>query len=254
MHPIVVKTGTNVLTTDSGRLDLNNVRYLVDQIAALMAKKIPVIWVSSGAITCGAQKLEKRPQSTEEKQMAAAVGQSILMSEYGRFFDQKGITVGQVLVTRDNFADASRAENIRHTMKLLLERGILPIVNENDTVASEEITFGDNDELSARMAVLMGAEKLLLLTNQSGLYNSDPDKNPKAMLIAEVEKVNFDIESFVDDTYSKFGSGGMASKVQAARMATEAGIDVYVASGRERDVMIKILEGARVGTHFKAQR
>ena len=253
MRPIVIKTGSNVLTTDSGRLDLNNVRYLVDQITALMAKNIPVIWVSSGAITCGSQKLQARPQSTPEKQVAAAVGQIVLMSEYTRFFDQKAIVTSQVLVTRDNFTDPSRAENIKNTMSLLLEKKILPIVNENDTVATEEITFGDNDELSAMMAILMGAEKLLLLTNQDGLFNADPDKNSNALLIQEVDKVSLDIENFVADTFSKFGSGGMGSKVQAARQATEAGIDTYIANGRERDVMIKILEGARIGTHFKKQ-
>ncbi len=254
MKPIVIKTGSNVLTTESGRLDLNNVRYLTDQIAAVLKRGVPVIWVSSGAITCGSQRLGLKPESTEEKQAAAAVGQIVLMSEYSRFMEPKGIHIAQILVTRDGLQDPRRAEYTQNTMRTLLTQAVLPVVNENDTIAVEEICFGDNDELSAMVAILMQASKLILLTNQEGLFNSDPDENPNAILIQEVDKVTRDIETFVSQTFSKHGRGGMSSKIQAARAATEAGIEVYVAHGRERDVILKILDGARLGTHFKAQR
>jgi len=255
-HRIVVKLGTNLLTGGSDRLNLEVMASLVGQVARLHVRGYEVILVSSGAIAAGRQQLSLRKESKDIpfKQVLAAVGQSRLMDAYDQLFKWHDMTIAQTLLTRNDLADRLGYINARNTLLRLLDFRVIPIVNENDVVAVDEIQetkFGDNDMLSAMVANLLDADLLLLLTDIDGLYNADPNIDKNARLIENVDKIDDTIERFAGTSYGKIGTGGMATKVASAKLATTAGVTVVIANGREPDIIIRLTEGESIGTFFK---
>ena len=255
---IVAKFGTGLLTSGSDHLDLQVMSSLVEQIARLHGQGKEIVIISSGAIASGRQKLKKvaERKNTPFKQVLASVGQSHLMYTYEQLFSQYDITVAQALLTKRDLCDRSGYLNTRNTLLDLIELGIICVVNENDVVAIdeiEELKFGDNDNLSAMVANLVDADILAILTDIGGLYTADPHYNPLAQLIRRVDKIDAQIERMACDTASRQGTGGMATKIEAARLATCSGVNVVIADGREPDMLVKISQGEDVGTFFPAQ-
>lgn len=254
---IVVKVGTNTLTTDEARLDLNVLRHLVEQLVTIQKDKdVQVILVTSGAITCGAHAMGIQPKTVEDKQAAASVGQILLMNEYAQFFNRSGQSVGQILLTKDCMVDPIRKKNVKNTIFTLLKQGVLPIINENDSVATDEIgvKFGDNDELSAGVAQLVKANRLILLTDTEGLYTANPKEDDHATLIPRLAKVSRQTLALVQDTPNGRSRGGMTSKLTFAKQASDAGIEVVLANGRRADVVTEIMQNKAVGTWISAQK
>jgi glutamate 5-kinase len=251
---IVIKVGTSILTAGTPRLDQANMVELVRQCAELHRENLEVIIVSSGAIAAGRDRLghPDLPPTLSTKQMLAAVGQSRLMLTWERLFEIYGIHVGQMLLTRADVHNRHRFLNARDTLQTLLEHRIIPVINENDAVATAEIKVGDNDNLSALVALLAEADLLLLLTDQSGLYTSDPRSNPDAQLIPEVRTIDDALRKLAGGSKSGLGIGGMATKLQAADTARHGGADVVIAAGSEPDVIMRIVAGERIGTRFPA--
>ncbi|HET7874412.1 MAG TPA: glutamate 5-kinase, partial [Methylomirabilota bacterium] len=226
---------------------------LATDIAALVKDRREVVLVSSGAIATGTARLglETRPRSIPEKQAAAAVGQSALMWHYEHAFKRHGLHVGQVLLTGQDIGDRGRYLNARNTLLTLLDFGVLPIVNENDTVAVDEIKVGDNDNLAAVVAHLIDADLLVLLTDVDGLYTADPRRDPGARRVETVEAITEEIQGMVFDARSRVSVGGMATKLQAAQKANASGIPMVIASGREPGTLQRVLRGEPVGTYFQ---
>lgn len=253
MNRIVIKVGTSSLAYKTGKLNLACIEQLVRQIADLFNQGREVILVTSGAIGAGAGKLglKRRPRSIPEKQACAAVGQGMLLHMYEKLFAEYGITVGQVLLTREDFADRRRFLNARNTLRALLRFGVLPIINENDTVAVEEIKFGDNDHLSALVAGLMDFELLIMLTDTEGLYTANPRVDPDARLLSEVDEITPDIERLAGPPGTNLGTGGMASKLHAARVAAHSGVAVVIARATTENVIRRVLNGEEIGTVFR---
>lgn len=254
---IVVKLGTSVLTAGSDRLNRPYMVGLARQVAALREAGVQVLLVSSGAVAAGRERLNTQPgQRTRAnvplRQMFAAVGQSRLMHLYEQLFELYGLQVAQALLTRDDLRDRRRYLNARNTLLLCLERGIVPIVNENDAVVTAEIRVGDNDNLSALVAGLVDAELLLILTDIDGLYHADPRSDPTAELIAEVPTIDAAVWAMAGGAGTARGTGGMRTKIEAADLATRAGISVVIASGAEPDVLLRVAHGERIGTRFAA--
>lgn len=249
---LVVKVGTSILTHPSGKLNLERLERVVRELADQVNAGRQVILVTSGAVGAGMGRLglKEKPRTLPEKQAAAAVGQGILMHMYEKLFAEYGIIVAQILLTRDDLADRRRYLNARHTLGTLLRLGVLPIINENDTVAVEEIRVGDNDTLSALVAGLVDADILILLTDSEGLYTSDPQTCSEAKLIPIVEEITPEIEALAGGTGSTWSTGGMITKIQAARLATSFGIPVVIASGFFPGQVASILRGEEVGTLF----
>ena len=252
---IVTKLGTNLLTGGSDHLDQDIMSNLVAQVAQLHQQGLELLVVSSGAIASGRHKLglTKELKGIPFKQVLAAVGQSRLMYAYEQLFNQHGITIAQALLTKADLSDRAGYLNARNTLLALLELRVLCIVNENDVVAVDEIQeakFGDNDNLSAMVANLVDADLLLILSNTAGLYTADPQRNPDARLISQVERVDSKIERLAANTPSKMGTGGMTTKIEAARLATASGIAVVIADGRQPDVILKLVAGEAIGTRF----
>jgi len=249
---VVVKVGTSTITHNDGKMNLMKLEHLSRTISSLKNQGMEVVLVSSGAIAVGAQRLNlrERPKKVSEKQAAAAVGQVVLMNMYQRFFHDYAYEVAQILVTRLVNDDEVMRFNAKNTFNELLRMGILPVVNENDTIATEEIIFGDNDTLSAVVAKLVEADLLILLSDINGLYSDDPKKNPEAKLLHQVDVIDEYIESIGKGTSSKQGTGGMATKISAAKIATEVGIDVVIANGESPEVIVDIIEGKEIGTLF----
>ena len=251
---IVVKVGTNVLTAGTDRLDLEVMAALVGQVARLHKEGAAVLVVTSGAIAAGRHRLgvSRDRRGMPFRQMLAAVGQSDLMQAYQELFASHEITVAQTLLTRRDLADRQGYLNARNTLLGLLELGVAPIINENDVVAVEEIegaSIGDNDNLSALVANLVDADLLVLLTDQAGLYTADPRRDANAHLIPRVERIDAEIERLAGGTRGR-GVGGMATKLQAARLAIAGGTPVVIAEGREREVLIRLAWGEELGTLF----
>jgi len=251
---IVAKFGTNLLTAGAERIDLEMMATLVGQVAKLHERGLEVIVVSSGAIAAGRQKLglTRERRDIPSKQVMAAVGQSALMHSYEQLFGQHGITVAQTLLTKADLSDRQGYLNARNTLLALLELGVVPIVNENDVVAVDEIegvAFGDNDNLSGMVANLVDADLLLLLGDVAGLYTADPIKDKSARLIPLVDRIDEGIERLAGGPSAQ-GHGGMATKVQAARLATASGAAVIIADGRERDIILRLVDGESIGTMF----
>ena len=251
---IVAKVGTNVLTAGTDRLDLEVMTALVGQVARLHKEGAAVLVVTSGAIAAGRHRLgvSRDRRGMPFRQMLAAVGQSDLMQAYQELFASHEITVAQTLLTRRDLADRQGYLNARNTLLGLLELGVAPIINENDVVAVEEIegaSIGDNDNLSALVANLVDADLLVLLTDQAGLYTADPRRDANAHLIPRVERIDAEIERLAGGTRGR-GVGGMATKLQAARLALAGGTPVVIADGREREVLIRLAWGEEIGTFF----
>ena len=251
---IVVKFGTSVLTGGTPRLDQPHMVELVRQCAALQSEGIDVIICTSGAIAVGQERLDfpDLPPTLRNKQMLAAVGQSRLMQMWERFFGIYDIHVGQILLTRGDVENRGRFLNARDTLSALLDYNIVPVVNENDAVTTAEIKVGDNDNLSALVTILAGADLLLLLTDQPGLFTADPRKNPDAELIPEVVTIDETLRKLAGESVSGLGVGGMATKLQAADAARRAGADVVIASGRAPNVITRAVKGESIGTRFPA--
>lgn len=249
---VVVKVGSSSVTGTGGEPDAGRLGNLVGQIAALKRDGREVLLVSSGAVAAGIGRLglAARPSTLPEKQACAAVGQGILMQAYEKLFSTHGLVAGQVLLTRGDLADRGRFLNARQTLNTLLHFGVVPVINENDTVAVEELNFGENDFLSALVAGLVDAELLCLLTDTDGLYTADPRVDSGARLISTVTLVTPELELSAGGPGTTRGSGGMASKLAAAKVAMQCGTAVVIARARARDVLPRILAGEELGTFF----
>jgi len=251
----VVKFGTSLLTGGSDRLNQDIISNLVTQVARLHEQGLEPIIVSSGAIASGRHKLglTRKIKGIPFKQVLASVGQSRLMNIYEQLFGQHNITVAQALLTKTDLSDRAGYLNARNTLLALLELRVVCIVNENDVVAIDEIQeakFGDNDNLSAMVANLVDADLLMILTDIAGLYTADPHRDPSAHLISQVARIDSDIECLVANTSSGLGTGGMTTKIEAARLATDSGVNVAIADGRETDIILRLAKGEAIGTHF----
>ncbi|MGH2598963.1 MAG: glutamate 5-kinase [Dehalococcoidia bacterium] len=254
---IVAKFGTNILTAGSDRLDLEMMASLVGQVARLRHDGVEVVIVTSGGVAAGRERLRspRRRRDLPYRQVLAAVGQVELMQKYHQLFDWHELVVGQALLTRRDLVDRDGYLNARNTLNALLEFGTVPIVNENDTVAVDQIAemrIGDNDNLSAFVANLIEADLLAILTNIGGLYTADPHLDPTATLIPRVDRVDAEVEALAGGAISARAIGGMATKLQAARLATASGVDVVIAGAHEPQVLSRLAGGESIGTYFPA--
>ena len=253
---VVVKVGTSTLTHDTGRLNLHNMELLARTLSDLEGMGHEVILVSSGAIAVGTAKmgLKARPTELRMKQAAAAVGQCMMMHLYDKMFGEYNRVVAQILLTGEDVDHAERRQNFENTLERLLELGALPIINENDTIATAEIKVGDNDTLGAIVACSIHADLLVLLSDIEGLYTADPRKDPEARLIPVVEKVTPEIEGLAGGAGSGLGTGGMATKLRAAKMVTAAGCDMIITNGERPQVLYDVADGKAVGTRFLGKK
>ena len=253
---IVVKVGTSTLAHATGRMNIRHVEDLVKVLSDLKNAGHEIILVSSGAIGMGVGKLNLpgKPSDMPSKQAAAAVGQCELMYTYDKLFAQYNHTVAQILLTGEDVDHDDRRQNFENTMARLLELGALPIINENDTVATAEIKVGDNDTLGAIVACSIHADLLVLLSDIEGLYTADPRKDPEARLIPVVEKVTPEIEGLAGGAGSGLGTGGMATKLRAAKMVTAAGCDMIITNGERPQVLYDVADGKAVGTRFLGKK
>lgn len=251
LNRIVVKIGSGVLTVDNG-LNTDAIRSVSGQICNLLEKGLEVIVVSSGAMASGTKRvgLSKRPEDTPGRQAVAAIGQAGLILEYEKSFGRYNKKVAQILLTSEDLSNRKRYLNARNTMVQLLSWGVVPIINENDTVAVEEIRFGDNDHLSASITLLMDADLLINLTDIDGLYDKDPRKFPDAGLINVVARINKTTEKMASAIPGALGAGGMLSKIKAAKKVTASGIPMIIANGEEQDILIRLLDNQKYGTLF----
>ncbi|MCE5197380.1 MAG: glutamate 5-kinase [Armatimonadota bacterium] len=249
---IVVKVGTSSLVSNGGSLDLAKMAAMARQIAEIKRRGKEVVLVSSGAIRAGMERLgmSERPKSIPGQQATAAIGQSVLMQSYTDLLSEFGVIPAQVLLTRDDFNHRTRYLNAGNTLRTLLKFGCLPIVNENDTVATEEIKFGENDTLSALVAASVDADLLLNLSDVDGLFDGDPRSDADCKLIEEVEKITPEIEQLAGGTHGLCGSGGMRTKIEAAKIATSSGVRMIIANASLPNVLLDAVAGKRVGTVF----
>jgi len=256
---IVIKVGTSTLTYENGKINFARMEGLARRVADLINKGKQVILVSSGAVGVGMGKLNLtiKPVDMTEKQAIAAVGQCELMHIYSKLFSEYGIIVGQILLTRTITNNEVTKKNAVNTFNNLLEKHILPIVNENDTIATDELisndkfSFGDNDMLSAIVSTITNTDLLILLSDIDGFYDGDPKKNKDAKVIKVVDKIESDLLSYVGASSSKMGTGGMLAKIEAAKLANSNNIDVVIANGDDMNNILKITQGEDVGTWFK---
>ena len=254
---IVVKVGTSTLAHPTGRLNIQRMEKLCKVLSDLKNMGHEIILVSSGAIAMGFGKLNliERPKDVPTKESSAAVGQCELMYIYDKLFTEYNHTVAQLLITAPDIEEGGvRKQNFHNTLARLLELGALPVINENDTISTEEFGIGDNDTLSAIVAVTIQADLLILLSDIDGLFDGDPRKNPDAKLIDTVEKIDEHIISLGGGSGSNLGTGGMATKLRAAQMATAAGCEMVIANGQSPEVLYDVAAGKRVGTRFLAKR
>ena len=255
---IVVKVGTSTLTRDSGSLNLHNMDHLARVLSDLQGTGHEIVLVSSGAIAIGTKKLRlpERPTELRAKQATAAVGQCMMMHVYDKLFSEYNRTVAQILLTGEDVDAPVRSEHLHNTFEALLELGVIPVVNENDSVSSAEIetgqckVLGDNDTLSAIVARLCGADLLILLSDIDGLYDADPHKDPNARLIRRVSAVTPELRAMAGGAGTWRGTGGMATKLNAAETALAAGIEMVIANGSNMDAIYDIVAGKDVGTRF----
>lgn len=252
---IVVKVGSSTLAHATGRVNIRHMEKLVKVLSDLKNAGNEIILVSSGAIAMGVGKLNlpARPSDMPGKQACAAVGQCELMDTYDRLFSQYNHTVAQVLLTGEDVENAERRCNFENTMERLLQLHVLPVINENDTIATAEIMVGDNDTLGAIVATTVHADLLVLLSDINGLYTADPRKDSTAKMIPVVEKITPEIEALAGGSGSVIGTGGMQTKVRAAKIVTAAGCDMVIMNGENTDLLYDLVEGASVGTRFLGQ-
>lgn len=253
---LVIKVGTSTLTHRTGRANIRRMEELVGVLSDLMNSGRKIVLVTSGAIGVGVGKLglSERPKDTAGKQAAATVGQCELMFMYDKMFLQYGHKVGQLLITREDVEFEDRRENLIRAFEKLFEFGAIPIINENDAVAVEEIVYGDNDSLSAVVACLIKADALVIITETNGLFDKNPVKYPDAKRISMVSEITDEIRGLADSSDSELGTGGMVTKIRAAELACSHGIDTYVIDGREPENIYALLEGRDIGTRFVAKR
>lgn len=258
---LVIKVGSSLVTNNGEGLDQAAIAAWAGQIAQLVRpvggmEARQVVLVSSGAVAEGMQRLgwKKRPTAVNELQAAAAVGQMGLVQMYESCFSQHGLHTAQVLLTHDDLADRKRYLNARSTLRTLLAMGVIPIINENDTVVTDEIRFGDNDTLASLVANLIEADALVILTDQSGLYSADPRKNPDAKFIQHAIAGDEALEQMAGGAGSNVGTGGMLTKILAAKRASRSGAHTVIASGREADVLVRLASGEAVGTHLRTEQ
>jgi glutamate 5-kinase len=259
---IVIKVGTSTLTYNTGKLNFTRIDKLSRVISDLSNQGKEVVLVTSGAIGVGVgkMKLKEKPETLREKQAVAAVCQCELMHIYSKFFSEYGHIVGQILLTRDVIEDEYSRRNVVNTFETLLEKEIIPIVNENDSVCVEEIEsghnriFGDNDTLSAIVAILINADLLVILTDQDGFYDCDPRKNECSRLISVIEEITPELEQCAGGAGTNRGTGGMVTKLSAAKLATSSGIDMVLANGDDPGVVMDIINGKEVGSLFVSKK
>lgn len=252
---IVIKIGSSSLThKETGHISISNMEKFVRQVADIKHSGKEIVLVSSGAIAVGlsALNMTKRPNCLADKQAVAAVGQAALMMIYDKLFREYNQAVGQILITKDLLEHEGRKNNTINTFNSLFKFGVIPIVNENDTISTEEIEFGDNDNLSAIVAGLIDADLLIILTDTDGLYDSDPRSNGEAKLIHEVNFIDEKVEAMASGAGSKLGTGGMVTKIQAAKLANEYGIDTVIANAETDRILYKIIQSTVIGTIFYA--
>lgn len=249
---IVVKVGSSTITHANGKRDFARMDRLARELSDLQNQGKEMILVTSGAVAVGVDRLglTEKPKTIPGKQAAAAVGQGILMHTYDKFFSEYGQITAQVLITRQETVDRHRYINARNTFKELLKSRVIPIVNENDVVALDELKIGDNDNLSALVAGIVEADLVIILSDVDGLYTANPQTHPDAKLVSEVEEITPAIEASAGGAGSSVGTGGMATKLQAAKNATTSGINLVIASGEELDSVTRILNGENIGTLF----
>ncbi|MEG0797795.1 MAG: glutamate 5-kinase [Acidaminococcaceae bacterium] len=249
---IVIKVGSSTITHSTGKCNFSQIDRLAREIADLENQGKEIILVSSGAVAVGVDRmgLPEKPRTIPGKQAAAAVGQGVLMHTYEKIFADYGQTVAQVLLTRIDSVDRHRYTNCRNTFLALLEHRVIPIVNENDVVAIDELKIGDNDNLSATVAGIVDADLLIILSDVAGLYTANPQRDPNARLVSEVTDITPAIEASAGDAGSLVGTGGMATKIQAAKAATSSGIHLVIAAGEEKYAIERILKGEDLGTLF----
>jgi len=251
LEKIVIKIGTSTLSSNDKGINVEIIEKLSSVIAKLIKDNHKVILVTSGAVGLGARKLDlKKPKTILEKQTCAAVGQAQLMHLYDKHFSKHNISIAQILLTRESLTQRETYINARETILELLNMNVLPIVNENDAVASEEIRFGDNDMLSALVCDLVSADRLIILTDEKGLYDKNPKENKNAKLISVVQKITPEIEKMTSGVGSEFGLGGMTSKIQAVKLATSVGTKAHIIYGFESEKIHDLICGSNIGTTF----
>lgn len=250
---VVIKIGSSSLTSRHGEISRRKLEKLADEIVGLKDLGYEVILVSSGAVAAGYRKLGclQRPDTLPEKQAAASIGQGLLMESYSELFLSHGYVAAQILITRSDFLDEDRYKNVRNTLNVLLERGMIPIVNENDTVTIDRLKFGDNDTLSAKVAGLVDADQLVILSDIDGLYNANPNNNPRAKRLEVVTEITPEIEQAAGDSGSFVGTGGMKSKIEAVKMAMTFGITTFLGHAAQKHVVRDAVMGSAKGTYFK---
>ncbi len=255
-NTIVIKVGSSVLSGSKGELSTAAIQRIAEQVAELKRRGHRVIIVSSGAVMAGMKKLGRtqRPEYLPEIQACAAVGQAALIQTYDRYLSRHGLAAAQVLLIQDDMTDRRRYLNARNTLSALLRHDIIPVINENDTVSIEEIKFGDNDRLSSLVASLIDANRLIMLSDVDGLYEMDAHKKSSRRLVREVPQITEDVEAMAGDGCSRFGTGGMCSKIQAAKIAVNAGIECAIVNGHMAGVLIDTMEDRCPGTIFRALR
>jgi glutamate 5-kinase len=255
-HRIVIKIGTSSLSYKNGRLNFQRIANLSYVLSALRNRNLEVILVSSGAIGVGAGRigLIEKPADLAKKQALAAIGQAELIRIYQKFFEEYNQTVAQVLLTKDIVTLPERHANAKNTLLKLLSMGIIPIINENDTISTYEIEFGDNDTLSANVATLLEADLLILLSDIDGLYSADPKIESSAEIIRTVDKITPELEKLASGAGTSFATGGMVTKLAAAKICLEANIDTVIMNGNDPSIIFEVLEGKDVGTHFVAKK
>ncbi len=249
---IVVKVGTSTLTYSTGKANIRRMQALVRTLADLHNSGCEIVLVTSGAIGVGVGKLglDKKPDTTPGRQAAACIGQCELMFMYDKFFGELGCTIGQLLITKSDIENEERRTNLINAFEHILKFGAIPVINENDSIAVEEIVYGDNDNLSAQVAKLVHADKLIILTDTDGLFDKNPMEYEDAQLIPVVKKIDESIISLAGGAGTNRGTGGMITKVHAAQEATKAHIDTYIINGENPDDIYRLIEGHRIGTHF----
>ncbi len=249
---IVVKVGTSTLLYPNGKINLYRIEHLARELSDLASQGREVILVTSGAIGAGMVRmgLSERPDSMQEKQALASVGQVLLMHLYDKFFTEYGQVAGQVLLTKENFANHNQYINARNTLMAMLKKGIIPVINENDAVTVAEVKIGDNDTLSATVAAIVDADVLIILSDIDGVYDANPQTHPEAKLLSEITEITSGVEAMAGGAGSAVGTGGMATKIEAAKIATAAGVTMFIASGGENGMLSRIIAGEDVGTVF----
>lgn len=250
---IVVKIGSSSLTSRNGEVSIQKLVRLVDEIALIKDAGHELILVSSGAVAAGYRKLGfiDRPSVLAEKQAAASIGQCLLMEAYSERFGSHGYIASQILITRSDFLDEKRYMNARNTIQVLLERGVVPIVNENDTITIKQLKFGDNDTLSAKVAGLVEADQLIILSDIDGLYDDNPSTNPNAQLLEVVHEITADIEAAAGGSASDVGTGGMSSKIEAVKISLAAGIETFIGDANKPNILVDAVNHTAKGTYFK---